>query len=166
MLDANKRGFTLIELTAVIVVIVILSAIAFIRLGDLRSGAFSAYSAKLQREFSKGVETLVASGDSVNNDLQSVVSTNCVQGAANPADSSYMGLSTVTWHVSVTTSPSPSVMNLLLATLNNHLTANGRGAVEIPSQDQLSSMLAKLNVDAVLAYNGAQVQTVFLNIYP
>jgi prepilin-type N-terminal cleavage/methylation domain-containing protein len=166
VLAANKRGFTLIELTAVIVVIVILCAIAFFRIGDMRSGAFSAYSAKLQREFSKGVETLVASGDSVNNDLQSVVSTNCVQGAVNLADSSYMGLRTVAWHVSVTTSPSPSVMTLLLNTLNNHLTASGQGVVVIPSSDQLSSMLAKLNVDAVLAYNGARLQSVFLNFYP
>ena len=161
-----RKGFSLVELAATIVVLVILCAIAVLSVGDVRNGAFSASSARLEKEFSKGVETLVAAGDNVNGDLQAVVTANpALQGPVNISDPSHMGLQTVAWHLSTVSSPSAALLNQLLSTLNSHLAALGEGAVLIPDSSQLSAMLARLNADAILVYNGSQLQTVLLNFY-
>jgi type II secretory pathway pseudopilin PulG len=167
VLALARKGFSLVELTAVIVVLVILCAIVVLSVGDVRSGAFSASSARLEREFSRGVETLVAAGDSVNGDLQTLVTANpALQGPVNVSDPSCMGLDTVTWHLSTVSSPTATLLNQVLSTLNSHLAAQGDGAVLIPDSSQLSAMLAQLNADAILAYNGTQLQTVLLHFYP
>jgi hypothetical protein len=85
-----------------------------------------------------------------------------MQGATAASNPLYMGLHTVTWHLSSAAAPTPAVLNQVLAALNAHLVTNGYGAVLIPDPVQLANMMNSLNADAVLAYNGIQLQTVSL----
>ena len=159
----KKNGFTLVELIACLIVVVILSAAVVVRIGDARTSTYSANYARLEKEFSRGIEDLVTAGDSINGAVQGIVTANpAMQGVTVLSDPLYMGLQSVRWHLSTTASPTPVELTQVLAALNTHLTANGYGAVLIPDQKQLTRMLVNLNADAVLAYNGTQLQTVFL----
>ena len=163
MISLPKKGFTTVELLACIIVAVILCAAAVVRIGDARTSAFIADSSRLEREFSRGVEDLVTAGDSINGALQGIVTANpAMQGATAASNPLYMGLQTVTWHLSSAAAPTPAVLNQVLAALNAHLVTNGYGAVLIPDPVQLANMMNSLNADAILAYNGIQLQTVSL----
>ena len=163
VLNLPKKGFTLVELLACIIVVVILCAAVVVRLGEVRTSAFMADSSRLEREFSRGVEDLVTAGDSINGALQGMVSANpAMQGPTVAANPLCMGLQTVTWHLSSTAAPTPVALNQVLSILNTHLVTNGYGAVLIPDPAQLAKMMKSLNADAVLAYNGVQLQTVTL----
>jgi hypothetical protein len=129
----------------------------------VRTNTFITNATRLEREFSKGIEDLVTAGDSINGDIQGLVTaTPAMQGTTVPSDPLYMGLQTVTWHLSSTTAPTPVLLNQVLTMLNTHLSTNGYGAVLIPDPAQVTQMLGNLNADAVLAYNGSELQTVFL----
>jgi type II secretory pathway pseudopilin PulG len=163
MISLPKKGFTTVELLACIIVAVILCAAAVVRIGDARTSTFIADSSRLEREFSRGVEDLVTAGDSINGALEGIVTANpAMQGATAASNPLYMGLHTVTWHLSSAAAPTPAVLNQVLAALNAHLVTNGYGAVLIPDPVQLANMMNSLNADAVLAYNGIQLQTVSL----
>ena len=48
-----------------------------------------------------------------------------MQGATAASNPLYMGLHTVTWHLSSAAAPTPAVLNQVLAALNAHLVTNG-----------------------------------------
>ena len=163
VLDLPRKGFTLVELIACIVVMVILCAAAVLRIGDVRTSTFITNATRLEMEFSKGVEDLVTVGDSINGDIQGLVTANpAMQGTTVASDPLYMGLQTITWHLSSTTAPTQVLLSQVLTILNTHLSTNSYGAVLIPDPAQLAQMLGILNADAILAYNGTKLQTVFL----
>ena len=70
----KKKGFTLVELIAVIVVIVILAAIALPRIGDMQSAAGDAQSKASQATLTEAVERAIVEGQLSSGNFSSVTS--------------------------------------------------------------------------------------------
>jgi prepilin-type N-terminal cleavage/methylation domain-containing protein len=160
--QSPQRGFTLSEIIAVIVVLVILAAIVVARVGDLRSTAYLANSARLEKEFSQGVEDLVANGDNINPAIQGIVAAGgapCDGVLSNPL---YMGLATTNWHVSTVLTPNSTLLLQVFSKLNDNLNAMHCGAVRVPDSQEFGKLLLRINADVVACYSGSNLQTVVL----
>jgi type II secretory pathway pseudopilin PulG len=159
---ATNMGFTLVEIIAVIIVILVLAGIVLSRVGDLRSGAFNADAQRLTLEVNKAVELAVANGVPINRDIYFFLSaTPSKMGSTQASDAYYMGLTSVTWHLSTVSTPDPSALTSFLRLVNNDVT-NLTTAVSMPSADNFASLLKYKNCDVVLLYSGANLQSSLL----
>jgi prepilin-type N-terminal cleavage/methylation domain-containing protein len=162
LLRKPRCAFTLVELIAVILIIVILAAIILSRIGNLRTAAFNADAQRLSKEYNKAVELIGANGGTVVDDVESYLEmTPAKRGSSISGDPYHLGLDSVTWHLSTTTSPDPGAILGLLRVIQVGLTTNA-AAVELPKVGNLGTLLKYQNCDVVMMSNQGKLQSTVL----
>ena len=141
----DRHAFTLVEVVAVIIIIVVLASVILIRVGDVRTASYQAVAAQIERSFAKGVEDLAVNGKPILPAMQ-VATTGCALIGSSSADAAYLGLSTKTYALSTRSSPNLSNVNGALNALDTQLRSAGYGAV---SGSATAAMLEKLNVSLI-----------------
>ena len=152
-----KHGFTLIELVAVIVVILILAAVIMARIGDIRSATYRTSATQTSKEFSKTVEFLVANGSTINSQIQnSYAGLSGISHTEVASDPYNMGCRTVTWHISTTTNPNPQILADLGTMVNAEANkVNYSSAFVLQNNSHLTKMLQVVNADVIFVYSGS-----------